>query len=227
MIAVVHADHHAAAASRWRETLESIVPVVFWNQAGRGSVLVNAITDDWLRCDLIIVTPDAFGRRSRDRLRPLFDRDGLYESLPETLTPSQPDPARVARLIGEFIRVLGLAGVVVGRGEYFTAVYGAGLQREALMNLMLEEVTVPDPGGALHLSAVLPPDRMAVLLALPCPKPDRDEVIAAHIEIARQFFPRARVLSATLGIDWPEAFETAARRTLQRQFGNEYDFDWD
>lgn len=189
-------------------------------------MLLNAVTDDWLRCDLIIVTPDRFTGRSRDRLRPLFDRDGLYDALPDTLTPRQPDPARVARLIGEFIRVLGLLSVVVGRREYFTAVYGAGLQREALMNLMLEEVTVPDPGGALHLSTVLPADRMAVLSALPCPRPDRDEVIAAHIEIARQFFPRARVLAATLGVDWPGAFEAAARRALRRQFGDEYDVDW-
>ncbi|MGP1394672.1 MAG: hypothetical protein ACTS3R_04100 [Inquilinaceae bacterium] len=80
-------------------------------------MLLSAVTDDWLRCDLIIVTPDRFARRSRDGLRPLPDRDGLYDSLPETLAPRQPDPARIARLIDEFIRVLGLVAIVVGRGR--------------------------------------------------------------------------------------------------------------
>ncbi|MBY3389195.1 hypothetical protein [Rhizobium laguerreae] len=56
---------------------------------------------------------------------------------------------------------------------------------------MLEEVNVPDRGGALHLSKVLPEADMDLLLSLPFPKPNREEVIDANFDIARHFLPRA------------------------------------
>ena len=40
-------------------------------------------------------------------------------------------------MINEFIRVIGMAPVVFGRSELVTAVQGAGLNRDMLINLML------------------------------------------------------------------------------------------
>ncbi|MGO8235321.1 nucleotidyltransferase domain-containing protein [Rhizobium ruizarguesonis] len=65
LIALVEPDHQDQAIATWRSLLEGISPVVFWNQRGQGQVLLNAITEDWLRCDLSIMPPSAFIDRAR------------------------------------------------------------------------------------------------------------------------------------------------------------------
>ncbi|UWU29176.1 nucleotidyltransferase domain-containing protein [Rhizobium sp. WSM1274] len=219
LIALVEPDHQDEAIATWRSLLEGISPVVFWNQRGQGHVLLNAITEDWLRCDLSIMPPSAFIDRAQDTVKPLIDRDGFYNVLPEALPAKGPDPAKVKYLINEFIRVLGLLRVVVGRGEYLTAVTGIGMLRDHFMNLMLEEVNVPDRGGALHLSKVLPEADMDLLLSLPFPKANREEVIDANFDIARHFLPRAYDLAAKLNLPWPDNFEKATLRFLATSLG--------
>jgi len=226
LIALVDADHHAEIAARWRLILENITRVVFWNEQGRDAVLLNAITYEWLRCDMLIIAPPAFASRAKNLVRPLVDPEGFFDRLPPALDRKAPDAGRVAYLINEFIRVLGLLSVVVGRAEYLVAVTGAGHLREHLTNLMLEEISPPDRGGALHLSRLLPARHMDVLHALPFPTPERASVIEAHIAVARQFFPRARALASNLGIVWPEEFETATRDHLQRALGDQNDISW-
>ncbi|WP_207917138.1 hypothetical protein [Rhizobium sullae] len=91
---------------------------------------------------------------------------------------------------------------------------------------MLEEVSLPDRGGALHLSKVLPAEDMKLLLSLPFPRPESGEVIEANFQIARCFFPRARALAEKLNIPWPISFEAATRQMLTAEFGTEYPIDW-
>lgn len=112
-------------------------------------------------------------------------RDSFYAALPPHLAYAGPNIARVTYLIHEFIRVLGLTSVVIERGEYFTGVAGAGMQRDHLANLMTEHAGIPDPGGALHLSRLLPPEPMSLLLGLPHPKPERAALVEAQLEMAR------------------------------------------
>ena len=224
LIALVEPDAHEDMIAVWRGILESIAPIVFWNRRGQEKVLLNAITADWLRCDLSLMPPSAFAGRARKSVKPLIDRDGLYETLPESLAEKGPDPDKVKFLIDEFIRVLGLLHVVIGRGEYLVAVTGAGILRDHLTNLMLEETASAGRGGALHLSKALPPPDMALLLSLPGPKPDRNELIEAHFQIARQFLPRAYGLAARLGLPWPEGFERATLRKLGATLGDSVDW---
>lgn len=225
-LAVAASEDHAAVVLAWRRVLDGLADVVYWKEWGSRGRLVNAVTRDWMRCDLSVVAPDALAGRAQDRLRPLIDRVGLHASLPLSLRSKEPDGTRVLGIVNEFIRVLGLLSVAMGRQEYYLGVVGAALLRDQFVKLMLEEVTDPDPGGALHLSRVLPPDRMRALEGLPFPGPVRSEVIQAHIAVAREFFPRARALASQVGLAWPEAFEAAARRTLERQLGGEADISW-
>lgn len=225
-LAVAAPGDHAGVVLAWRRLLDGLADVVYWKEWGSRGRIVNAVTSDWLRCDLSVVAPDALAGRAQDRLRPLIDRDGLHASLPPSLPPKEPDGPRVLGIINEFIRVLGLLSVAMGRQEHYLGVVGVALLRDQLVKLMLEEVSDPDPGGALHLSRVLPPDLMQVLESLPFPAPVRSEVIDAHLAVAREFFPRARALAARLDLDWPEAFEAAARRQLERQLGGEADISW-
>ena len=196
------------------EAVGAVSPLVMRRERlGRAS-LVNLVTERWDRCDLSLAGGNDFlgSRRARDRLRPLLDRDGLHARLPATLPPAAPDPKRVAFTVEEFIRVLGLLPVGLGRGEFVLLTTGAGLLRD----LMLEGCPSPDRRGMLHLSRLLAPDQMAALEALPHPRPSRKEAIAAHLATARAFLPLARRMTAELNLPWPEAFEAAMRARLQR-----------
>jgi predicted nucleotidyltransferase len=226
LLAAVERDQHERFTASWRAVLEAIAPVVFWNQRASGDgVLINAVSEAWLRCDLAVVTPDAFAARTRDAVTVLFDRDGLSERMPLHRSPARPRPARLFHLVQEFIRVLGLLPVVAGRGEWVTgAGSGIGHLREHLTSLLIEEQGIADPGGALHLSRVLTPERYEVLQRLPFPQPERSEVIAAHAAYARAFMPRARKLAAAQGVLWPEAFEAATLRHLRDELGPEVDW---
>ncbi|MGI9435582.1 MAG: nucleotidyltransferase domain-containing protein [Geminicoccaceae bacterium] len=146
LIAIAELDDHPEVMRDWRSLLESIAPIVFWRERGKGRVLLNAITECWLRCDLYLMQREAFTGRAQDCVVVLLDRDGLYDELPASLAPRRPNADQVQFLIDEFIRVLGLLSVVAGRAEYVTAAAGTGLLRDHLTNLLLETVTVPDRG---------------------------------------------------------------------------------
>ncbi|MGI9425812.1 MAG: nucleotidyltransferase domain-containing protein [Hyphomicrobiaceae bacterium] len=219
LVALVDQAHHARVARVWRSTMEDLRTVVSWNERRGGGVLLNAITDCWLRCDFYLTEPGNFVRRAQTTVKPLFDPNNIYSTLPMHLPPATPDPERVAYLIKEFIRVLGLMTVVIGRSDYVTMAKGVELLRELLKDLMLEECPLPDRGGALHLRRLLTPEQMELLEALPYPAPEPDELIAANIAMAGAFLPVARRLAEQLAIAWPSAFAKATHRHLHDKLG--------
>ncbi|WP_229670619.1 hypothetical protein [Microlunatus endophyticus] len=122
----------------------------------------------------------------------------------------------MASLTQEFFRVLGLLPVVVGRGEYYVAVKGAGMALTMLGDLMLEDVAVEDRGGAMHLTRLLPADRCQTLMDLPAIEATRESVIDAHLACAAAFVPLARDLYRRCELEWPAAMEDALRRHLDK-----------
>lgn len=221
-VIVAEADDHPALAEHWRHTLNSLVPIVFWQELQRGDLVINAISEEWLRCDTSLTTRDSFGRRAKNLVKPLIDRDGIYEALPDTLPPKTPDAGYVHYVIHEFIRMLGLMPVGAGRQEYVTMALGVGMMRGHLEGLLMQDVPHPDPGGMLHQSKLLSPDQMDLLRSLPYPRPDRDALIEANLAIAREFMPRARAMAQRLDIEWPEAFEAATRKRVRQTLGVEW-----
>lgn len=218
LIAVIAPEAQESFAARWRGLLEDVTPVVFWWTPRGIRTLVSAVTEDWLRCDLFMVAPGGLGERARSTVVPLLDPEGLHATLPDNLPPGGPNPERVRGLVGEFLRVLGLLPVVVGRGEHVVAAQGAGLLRDMLIDLMLEDAALPEAHGALHLSQLLPPEDMATLAALPLARPDRQDT-DAHIAICRAFIPRAQRMARALGLDWPDTFAIATERHLEKALG--------
>jgi hypothetical protein len=214
-VAVAGAADHAVVADLWRDAVQRVEPVVFWSERRVQGILLNAITESWLRCDVVIVAPGDFGRRCKAGVTVLFDHADLYAGLPDVLPPVVPDGARVARIINEFIRIMGLLPVGVGRGEDVLLVKGVALLRDLVCDLMLEDCMLADRGGALHLQRLLTPEQMAVLRGLPYPGPERVALIAAHLAVAGVFFPLARGMATRLGVVWPAAFEAALRRRLE------------
>lgn len=227
LIAVVEAEDQKDLAAGWRKKLESIVEIVFWNQRGSANILLNAVTNEWQRIDLYIITNEDFQTRAQDGLKALIDSDHLFEKLDLVSPHRQANVGHITYTIHEFIRVLGLLYVVDGRKEYFTAVSGYGLQRDHLLTILTEESPELDMGGALHLSKSISAEGMKILMSLPSPGPRRREVVEAQLQIARIFFPHARLLAKKLGIEWPADFETATAKILNKHFEGEFEVNWD
>lgn len=214
-LAIADTAEHEGLAADWRKALEAIAPIVHFNRLPHALVL-NAITDDWLRVDLHIANRDHLAHTAQDCLKPLVDRDSLYATLrPETPEPVR-NPGRLGWMVGEFIRILGLTPVAIGRGEVELMTVGNTFLRRFLTDLLILEVNPRIPGGMLHLSRVLDPERMAVLASVPLPQLTADAAIASNLALARVYMPRAKALCAALGVEWPTAFEAATRRNLQR-----------
>ena len=212
---VVGATDLEAFCTDWPGLVDEIAPVVFRRQL-RGQPIFNQITTDWLRFDVSVVTPDEISTRTPSTVRAIYDPHGLSEQLSGTKAPTQPDPQRVSALTVEFFRVLGLLPVVIGRGEFIVGQSGAGLLRQLLIDLTLEDVAVEERGGALHLNRLLSADQQQILADLPVAVADRESVIAAHLACAAAFRPLAYELHQRCGLEWPNELESALRRHLSR-----------
>jgi hypothetical protein len=221
LIAVVSPADQAQFNAQWKDRLQSIAPIVFWNELTTGDHVFNAITDQWQRIDLVTTDAEAMRRRGQDSLKPVFDKDGLLGTLPETIPWPGPSKGHVSHLIHEFIRVLGLFGVGAGREEYLTCVAGVDLLRMLLYNLLKEEVEVADKGGMLAWSRLLSREQLAALESIPAAAPTRQSLIEANLACAKAFLPRARRMAERLDIAWPQPFEDATWGYLKREAGIE------
>ena len=201
----------------WPDILGSISEIVFWQRPFPAAPLLNAITSDWLRCDLLVFDPDQLRIRGQKSLKVLLDESNLYATLPAE-DPMKSSSSKLMAIVSEFIRVFGLAPVAIGREEYVVAVTGAGLLRSSLIQLFLEENGVRDT-GALHLRRLLTSEQMDILEKMPGVHANRQSVIEASVNCARVFLPRAKKLAEKLSVSWPEAFETATLRYLNKELG--------
>ena len=141
------------------------------------------------------------------RPRPLRERTTRRRQAP----PPAPRP-----LVEEFLRVLGLLDVVMGRGEYFVGTQGFMLLRQYLVELFHAENGQPHTGGAKRVTHTLTAEQAALLATQPPLNGDREAVIAGHLAAAHVFLPRARRLLDQQHLPWPTTFAAATRRHLQR-----------
>lgn len=212
-------------AGAWKAAVARTGDIVMWWDRNVRPALINAITSDWTRTDVIILKPEQFAAHNQTSLRPLFDHDGLYELLPKEQPKPQTSPARLLRQIEEFIRILGLLHLAAGRDEYINGVAGIFYLRTKLIDLMVEEAAAPDRGGALHLNRLLTEEQKTLITALPAPVAEREAMIATHLSYAKAYLPRARKLAKQRGVDWPERFEAATWEKLKQALGVERPYE--
>jgi len=216
---VVEPEAKAAFVDEWPELSDRVAPSVL-RQRVFGSTFLH-ITPDWQRWDVSIGVPDDVAGRTSSTVKPLFDRAGLNERLAPPGRPAAPDPVKINALTTEFLRVMGLLPVALGRREHVVGVSGAGLLRGLIVQLFVEDVAVEDRGGAMHLNALLPPARLRQLVDLPAAEATHDSVLDAHMACARIFLPAARDLAAATDAQWPAELEDALRIRLRRELGLE------
>ncbi len=203
-------------AALWREAVGQTGEVVLWWDRQVVPVLINAITADWLRIDVLMLKSEQLTAQAQDRVKVLFDHDGTYATLKKTTVPPPLRPAQVQYQIEDFIRILGLISVADGRKDYVNGVTGVLHLRRLLTDLLIAENNVANRGGALHLNRLITTEQSDLLATLPVPEATRDSVIAAHLAYAGAYLPRARRLAVAWGVTWPEAFEAATWAHLAR-----------
>ncbi len=86
---------------------------------------------------------------------------------------------------------------------------------------MVDITNAPNRGGILHLNRLITDEQQAVITALPPPVPQHDAMIATQMAYAAVYFPLARKRAADIGVEWPEAFETATWKKLSETLGVE------
>lgn len=212
-------------AQIWRKAVERTGEIVLWWDRNTVPVLINAITQDWTRTDVIILKPEQMGRHKQSALEPVFDHDNIYEGLEENPPKHSPDLKRFRYQVEEFIRILGLLHLAVGREEYINGVLGVSLLRNKLVDLLIEETDAPNRGGILHLNRLITEEQKELLVSLPPAVPDRNAMIAAHLAYAEAYLPRARQRADRLGMDWPEDFEAATWNRLEESLDIQRPYD--
>ncbi|MXY58113.1 MAG: nucleotidyltransferase domain-containing protein [Gammaproteobacteria bacterium] len=181
---------------------------------------INAITTEWLRFDLTVVSPPELAFLAKSELEPLFDRSGALETIRHSdQQPPTPTPDHLLDIVNEFIRVLGLTVVVKGRDDVVVAQNGVELLRGMLIRVMVMENRPQCRRGVLALRQDLTTDQFTVLAALPPLQANWPSIFARTTAISREFLPRARRLAAELGATWPEEFERVTRAHLDKQIG--------
>lgn len=218
LVLAVNAEAHPAFVNQARAWVAALAELVLWNQPYPAWPLFNAVTAEWLRLDITVTVPERL-TGSKATLKPLIDPQGLYDAMPDRLPAREVEPAKVRALTEEFLRISGMAPIALGREEYVVGQTGVGLLRGLLIELLIEELALPRPPGALHLSRLLAREDMAMLAALPLATATREGVLAANLACAAAFLPRARALAASAGAEWPSDLEAAARACLKQALG--------
>ncbi len=204
---------------RYVRDVASIAEPVLANPLFGGRVL-NVVTRDWRRFDISFVEPGELGRFDAAHLLTLFNK-GDHAPPRKVTEPYRASPQTVLGLVNEFFRVLGLSVVAMGREEYLLGLRGVDILRQLTLDLMLEENDVGpvERGGALRRNPLLDQDQRLELNALAPVAGDRQGILAASVELAGIFLPRARRLGERTGMAWPSDFEAATRRHLWDRLG--------
>ena len=209
----------AAVARHYLRDVARIAEPALVNALYGGSIL-NVVTRDWRRFDIVFIEAADLARYDAARLTPLFNRGDRHPPSPPA-TPYRADPDTVQKLVNEYLRILGLLVVALGREEYLLGLTGLGLMRGLTIDLMLEEndVAPADRGGALRRNPLLTEDQRRDLHTLTPVAATRDGLIAANVALTAIFLPRARRLTKRVGAPWPEVFEAATSEHLKRNLG--------
>ncbi|MEO8115829.1 MAG: hypothetical protein ABI655_15675, partial [Phenylobacterium sp.] len=203
VVVLTGAGQAGKVGERYAKTVALIAEPALVNPLYGGRIL-NVVTTDWRRFDLSFIEPDDLARFDAARLTSLFNKGDRAPPTP-TPAPYRTTPETVLPLVNEFLRVLGLGVVAVGRQEWLLALRGMDILRGLIVDLMLEEngVGLVERGGALRRNPLLTSDQRRELEALSPVAADREGVIAASAELAAVFLPRARRLADQIGMAWP------------------------
>jgi predicted nucleotidyltransferase len=185
-----------------------------------GGAVLNVVAPGWQRFDISLAEPAELNRYEEARLTELFNRTGAQPTgrFPAIYAPSAQSLLPLAE---EFLRVLGLAPVVLGRRDYVVMLSGIDNLRRLTTDLMLEENRIGPwgRGGALKRRALLTAEQYRELESLPPLRAEPASLKANNEALAALFLPRAKRLCAEAEVEWPQRLEDATRAHLAETVG--------
>lgn len=181
------------------------------------TTITTGVMDDGARFDVVLETEEDL-RRPRKHLKILYDRSGgLWERLRTEEGPPPVDPDRVAFLLDEFWRCVGLLPIVMARGELIAAHQGHMFMINIVAEIALAADGIPRTWGAKRLNPYLKPsDRLEMEEMLPA-APDFFALAEGVIRMAQFVARRGRECAAQHGIPYPEEWERSTLRNLKRE----------
>ena len=201
-------------ADEWREWLAVITPTLIARPLPFAKGSLYAVTPDRLRLD-IVSEPASRVPNSFFRSRAVvFDRDGLDALVPAP-ADDPPSGERIAMLVEEFFRDVGMFPVVVEREDWLLGVEAIHLVRSLLYQLFVEVNAPLPPMGVKQWSAKLTDGQRAVLESLPTGAATREAVFEDHRAVASAFRHHARAACDALEVAWPHELESATIRYLR------------
>lgn len=209
-VALVAPPDHDRFVEHVRSAMEREGEVVLWRDRPAGSGrLVNVVLANAMRIDVFVCV--SLAGRFSDEIRVLHDPNGAAGVLSQSA--SFFDPAEYEWLAEEFVRILALAPVAAGRGEWVLAVDGVGHLRNLFVRLLRASRKLPE-GGVLHPSRGLNPRDRRAIATLPCPRAECGEVLAANEEMLTRF----AALCEEVEVRLPERFLQTALGRLRQAF---------
>ncbi len=176
---------------------------------------INAITKHWDRFDVTLISKDQLGSHSQKGNTLLFDHEGIFKSLSQDDIPDIDNKkSQLVYAANEFLRILGLLPVVLGRQDYVISLTGIQLMKDLLITLMTLDLPV---SGKLSLKKNLLPDDYKILFDMPVIEPTRDAVIALNVYLVDQFLPRAKSLFKKYDLIWPDQFEKTTIEHIENE----------
>jgi hypothetical protein len=220
VVALVGRGSASDVGRRYAQGISSIAPPALVNPLFDGRIL-NVVTIDWRRFDIVFAEPDDLVRYDAAKLTTLFNKGVHSPPRGPSGAPYEPSPATLLKIIHEFLRVLGLLVVAVGREEWLMAQAGMEILRRLTIDLMLEEnrIAPSDRGGVLHLNRLLTADQRRQLESLAPVAANLASVLAGNAAISAVFLPMARRLARETGTPWPAEFEAATKAHLAQRVG--------
>ena len=212
LILVMAGDAHAPFLEQVRGWIEEITPLIHWFQPVPGIPIFSAITDAWERIDLSVTISELI-LGTKESLSSLYDPEHLLDGVADTAPERQAEQAKLLHLTHEFIRVLGLTPVAMGRKDYVVAMQGAGLMRSHTIEFEVECLALPTPPGMLNLSANLPKEARMALEGLPAVAAEPASLWAHQTALAAHFIPRAQLV---LGDAFPTPFWNTTKAHLEK-----------
>lgn len=204
-----------ALLARWPVLARGLGPLALFEPLQRIPGFRH-IRTDWSGLDVWISPVTGLADRDARSVRLLLDRGGLAGRVPAVRPDPGPDVDKAAGLTHEFLRMLGHLPAVLARGDVLYAVSLAQVLRLQLIELMLCDLRLADPGGSGHSYRRLPAERRAALLALPVAGNDLGSVRDAQLACAELFVPLARALC---GERFPQPLYRALAGWLERELG--------
>ncbi len=214
LVVAVADDGLPTFAKAWREWLADITPTLIARALPFAPGSLYAVTPDRLRIDVVAEAASRVPTSPFRHRVVVFDRDGLDALVPPPASEG-PSRDRVAALVEEFFRDVGMFPVVLEREDWLLGLEAIHLVRSLLYQLFVE-VNAPLPAmGVKQWSTKLTLSQRVALEALSTGAADRASVVAAHHEAAAAFESEARIVCRTLDIPWPEELATSTHRYLR------------